>query len=118
MKHQKSNPKLNRSATHRKALIRNQAIHFIIHGILQTTHARVKVVRSFVEKLVTIARDGNTFNNRRHAKQILPYSEVALEKLFKEVAPRYVSRPGGYTAIRLLPHRISDTASIARLEWV
>lgn len=118
MNHQSGKRKLNMAAPHRRAFIRNQAIHLILNGELTTTHARVKEVRSFVEKLVTLARSGNTFNNRRRAYQIIPYSEEGLEKLFKEIAPRYVDRPGGYTRIHIMPRRLSDTASIARLSWV
>lgn len=103
---------------HRKALIRNQTILFIEQGSLTTTKARIKVVRSFAEKLVTLARAGNTFNARRAAKALLPYKDEALVKLFAEIAPRYVQRPGGYTRIIPLGKRVSDTAEIARLEWV
>ena len=68
--------------------------------------------------MVTWAAKGNDFNARRRAKQILPYSEVALEKLFKELAPQYVTRPGGYTRILRLGRRPSDSANMARLQWV
>jgi large subunit ribosomal protein L17 len=118
MNHQNGRKKLNLSAPHRRALLRNQVIHFILNGSLTTTKARVREVRSFAEKLVTLARQGNTFNPRRRAKQLLPYSDDALVKLFMEIAPRYTERPGGYTRIYNLPQRMSDTAQIARLEWV
>ncbi len=118
MKHQKSRRKLNLSADHRKAFIRNQTMHLIMYGSLTTTHARTKEVRIFAEKLVTVAREGLNFNNWRRAEMMLPYSKKCLEKLFKEVAPQYVTRPGGYTRIHILPHRLSDTAKIARLSWV
>lgn len=118
MRHQIDRQKLNLPSPHRKAMLRNQVISLITYGHLVTTKARIKEVRRLAEKLVTLAREGNTFNARRRAKAILPYKEEALVKLFKEIAPRYVSRPGGYTRIINLPRRISDTASIARLEWV
>lgn len=102
----------------RKALLRNQLISFILNGSLTTTKTRVKEVKRFAEKLVTLARDGNTFNNRRRAKAMLPYKEEALVKLFTEIAPRYVTRPGGYTRVYNMGRRLSDTAQIARLEWV
>ncbi len=105
-------------AKHRKAVLRNQAILFITEGSLTTTKARAKEVRRFAEKLVTIAREGNTMNARRKAKALLPYKEEALVKLFMEIAPRYVQRPGGYTRIIPLGRRVSDTAEIAKLEWV
>lgn len=118
MRHQKARKKLNLSADHRRALIRNQTISLIMHGHIVSTKARVKEVRRFAEKLVTLARDGNDFNARRRARSILPYKDDALTKLFKEIAPRYANRPGGYTRIIPLGHRASDTAPIARLEWV
>ena len=79
----------------------------------------MKEVQKLAEKLVTIARKGsNDFNARRRARALLPYKEEALLKLFKEVAPRYIDRPGGYTRVIPLGKRASDTATIARLEWV
>jgi len=116
--HQNGRKKLNVSGSHRRSLLRNQAILMITHGSLTTTKARVKEVRRFVEKLVTLARKGNTFNARRRAKSLLPYKEQALIKLFMEIAPRYTNRPGGYTRIIPLGRRVSDTAEVAKLEWV
>jgi large subunit ribosomal protein L17 len=118
MNHQSGRKKLNLPSNHRRALIRNQALTLIMHGSLTSTKARVKEVRRFVEKLVTLAREGNTFNARRQAKALLPYKDEALETLFKDIAPRYVQRPGGYTRIISLGKRESDTATIAKLEWV
>ena len=118
MKHQSGRKKLNLSSPHRRALLRNQVITLIEYGHLVTTKARAKEVRRFAEKLVTLAREGNEFNIRRRAKALLPYKEEALLKLFKEIAPRYINRPGGYTRIIPLGRRQSDTAYIARLEWV
>jgi len=118
MKHQSGRKKLNLNGSHRKALLRNQVIHLITYGHLVTTKARVKEVRRLAERLITIAREGNTFNARRRAKAMLPYKDSALVKLFTDIAPKYVNRPGGYTRIRSLGQRVSDTAPIARLEWV
>jgi len=118
MKHQCGRKKLNMSAAHRRAMLRNQAILFIMEGTLVSTKVRVKEVRRFAEKLVTLARDGNNFNARRRAKMLLPYKDEAIVKLFSEIAPRYVQRTGGYTRIRPLARRNSDTAEIAKLEWV
>ena len=118
MKHQIKSKKLNLKSPHRKALLRNQLIMFILHGHLTTTKAHVKEVQRFAEKMVTLAREGNNFNARRRAKSLLPYDDTALTKLFIEIAPRYVTRPGGYTRVLSLGRRPSDTAQIARLEWV
>lgn len=118
MKHQIGRKKLNLKSSHRKALLRNQTIHLITFGHLTTSKTTAKEVQRFAEKLVTVAREGNHFNVRRRALALLPYKEEALTKLFKEIAPRYVDRPGGYTRLIPLGQRISDTAQIARLEWV
>jgi large subunit ribosomal protein L17 len=118
MNHQNGRRKLNCSSKHRKALLRNQALLFIKYGVLRTTTARIKEVRKLVEKVVTIARNGNDFNARRKVMSILPYESRTVEKLFKEIAPKYVNRPGGYTRIRLMQQRLSDTAQIAQLTWV
>lgn len=118
MKHQCGRVKLNLAPSHRRAMLRNQVIMLIEYGHLVTTKARAQEVRRFAEKLVTLAREGNNFNSRRRAKAILPYKEEALVKLFNEIAPRYIHRPGGYTRIIPLGKRISDTATMAKLEWV
>ena len=117
MKHQIGKKKLNLRSPHRRALIRNQAIHFINYGCLQTTKARVKVVQQFTEKLITLARKGADFNTIRRVKQMIPYDNKAVKKLIQEIAPKYVDRPGGYTRVIPLGQRASDTATIARLEW-
>ena len=118
MNHQNGRKKLNLSGSHRKALLRNQVIHLITYGSLTSTKAMVKEVQRLAEKVVTVARVGNEFNARRRAKAILPYKESALIKLFTEIAPKYVDRPGGYTRVIPMGRRRSDTAYIARLEWV
>ncbi|OQA34836.1 MAG: 50S ribosomal protein L17 [Candidatus Dependentiae bacterium ADurb.Bin331] len=118
MKHQIGRKKLNMKPSHKRSVLRNQIISLINNGHLVTTKVRVQEVRKLTEKLITIAREGNTFNVRRRVKALLPYSDVALDKLFTEIAPKYVSRPGGYTRVISLGQRPSDTATIARLEWV
>lgn len=118
MKHQNGRVKLNMNSAHRRAVIRNQAISFIDNGHLVTTKARAQEVRRFVEKLVTIARSGNNFSNRRKVESIIPYKQESIEKLFIDIAPKYTQRPGGYTRIIPMGRRVSDTATVARLEWV
>lgn len=118
MKHQVGRKKLNVKSSHKRSLLRNQAMLLIEQGHLTSTKARVKEVRKLVERLVTIARKGKTFNQYRRAHMLLPYKKETLDKLFTDVAPRYTERPGGYTRIISLGKRPSDTASIARIEWV
>lgn len=118
MVHQSGKRKLNLKPAHKKSLIRNQVIHLITYGQLISTKAQVKEVQRYAEKLVTIARVGNDFNARRRVKALLPYKEEALKKLFVEIAPKYVQRPGGYTRVISLGRRMSDTAPVAKIEWV
>ncbi len=118
MKHQIGRKKLNRKPAHRRALVRNQVIHLINYGFLQTTKTRAKEVRKLAERMVTTAKKGWEFNTVRRVKKYLPYNQKAVEKLIKEIAPKYANRAGGYTRIILLGRRMSDTAKIARLEWV
>ena len=118
MNHQNGRKKLNKSASHRKALLRNQVIHFINYGVLQTTKPRLKEVQKLAEKVVTLSRKGYDYNTIRRIKKLLPYSNDAVKKVIKEIAPKYVGRPGGYTRVIPLGRRESDTALIARLEWV
>jgi len=118
MLHQNGRKKLNMKSAHRRALLRNQVIHLIKFGILQTTKARAKEVQRLAEKVTTIARQGYDFNTIRRVKAILPYDDNAVVKLIKEIAPKYLTRPGGYTRLIPLGVRVSDTAPVARLEWV
>ena len=118
MRHRKARKKLNLKPAHKRSMMRNQVIHLITFEKLVTTKARVKEVRKLAEKLVTIAKKGNDFNAIRRATALLPYKKEALIKLFKEIAPKYVTRAGGYTRIISLGRRLSDTAEIAQLEWV
>ena len=118
MRHQNGRKKLNLRPAHRRAMLRNQAIFLIDYGHVVSTKVRIKELRKFAEKLVTIAREGNTFNVRRRINSLLPYKQDIAIKLVKEVAPRYVDRPGGYTRVIPMGKRLSDTADLARLEWV
>ncbi|HEX2977814.1 MAG TPA: 50S ribosomal protein L17 [Candidatus Babeliales bacterium] len=118
MKHQIGRKKLNMKPSHKRSVMRNQIITLIMHGHLESTKVRVQEVRKQVEKLVTLARQGNTFSVRRRVHSLVPYNNDAIDKLFKDIAPKYVSRPGGYTRVIPMGQRESDTATIARLEWV
>ena len=118
MKHQYGRSKLNLKSAHRRALLRNQVIHLIKFGSLQTTKMRAQEVQRWADKIVTVARTGYDFNTIRRVKQLLPYDATAVTKLIKEIAPKYVGRQGGYTRLIPMGQRISDTAPVARLEWV
>jgi large subunit ribosomal protein L17 len=119
MRHLKGRKKLNLKASHRKAYLRNQVINLINYGHITLSLATAKEVRRFAEQMVTLAAKNPTdFNAKRRAKQLLPYSDVALEKLFSDIGPAHVNRPGGYTRILRLGRRAADSAVMARLQWV
>lgn len=118
MRHQSGKSKLNVKPAHRKSLVRNQVIHLFKYGFLHTTKARAKEVQRLAEKVTTLAKNGSNFNTIRRIKQVLPFNDEVVSKIIVEVAPKYINRPGGYTRVINLGRRPSDTAKMARLEWV
>ncbi len=116
--HQNGRKKLNMKSSHRCAVLRNQMIHLVKYGFLQTTVARAKEVQRHIEKIVTIARKGYCYATMRLVLKELPYDKMAAVRLVRDIAPQYVARNGGYTRRILLGTRPSDTAPIARIEWV
>ncbi|NIZ40229.1 50S ribosomal protein L17 [Entomospira entomophila] len=108
--------RLGRNASHRRALLKNLATSLIMHGKIQTTQAKAKELRSFVEKLVTRARV-DSVHNRRMVARVITEKDVA-KKLFTEVAPRYVGRPGGYTRIVKIGQRRGDASEMVVIEFV
>jgi len=118
MKHQNGRRKLNRKPAHRKALLRNQIIHFIRYGFLQTTKPRIKEVQRLVEKLITVSKLGYNFNTIRRVKQALPYDSEMVTKLIQEIAPKYIDRNGGYTRVLKIGRRAGDSAEMAIIELV
>jgi len=117
VRHQRKRHKLSRSASHRKALLRNLCKEVIDHERIQTTEAKAKAVKPEVEKLITLAKRGD-LHARRQALSALGQDKFVVYKLFEEVAPRYVDRPGGYTRILKLGPRSSDATEMVLLELV
>ena len=117
MRHQRKRHKLSRTASHRKALLRNLCKEVIDHERIQTTEAKAKAVRPEVEKLITLAKRGD-LHARRQALFQLGQDKFVVYKLFEEVAPRYADRPGGYTRILKLGPRRSDATEMVLLELV
>jgi len=115
MRHRKAGRQLRRTSEQKLALMRNLASSLIEHGAIETTEAKAKELRPFVEKLITKARAG-TLHARRHAVRHVHKRETA-DKLFQEIGPRFVSRPGGYTRILKTGHRKGDGAEMARIEF-
>ena len=116
MRHRKAGRQLRRTSEQRLALLRNLASSLIEQGAIETTEAKAKELRPFVEKLITKAKSG-TLHARRLAVRHVHKRETA-DKLFREVGPKFATRPGGYTRILKLGHRRGDGADMARIELV
>ncbi len=104
-----------RDINERKALFKELMNELVLHESINTTHEKAKAIRGQVEKLVTKAK-----RKEADARQFIqPYlSEVAVDKLIKDIAPRFATRPGGYTRIIKTGRRFSDNAATAIIEWV
>jgi large subunit ribosomal protein L17 len=140
MRHLKAGRRLNRNAAHRLALFRNLTLALIRHERIITTVAKAKEVRPFIEKLITLAKKGGLHNRRLVLARLGPPSKAEVRpedaevlkdkppdaderhviiKLFNEIAPRYVDRPGGYLRIlKRTERRLGDAGETAYLEFV
>jgi large subunit ribosomal protein L17 len=116
MRHRVGGRKLQRTASHRSALFRNQAAALIKHEQITTTLAKAKELRPYVEKLVTLAKKGGLSNRRLAHARLL--DETQLKKLFEVLAERYAGRNGGYTRVIKAGIRPSDAAAMAIIEFV
>ena len=116
MRHRKAGRQLRRTSEQKLALMRSLAASLIEHGAIETTEAKAKELRPFVEKLITKARSG-TLHDRRLAGRHVQKRETA-DKLFQELGPRFAKRAGGYTRILKIGHRKGDGADMARIELV
>ena len=116
MRHRKAGRALRRTSEQKLALMRNLASSLIEHGAIETTEAKAKELRPFVEKLITKARSG-TLHDRRIAGKHVHKRETA-DKLFQEIGPKFSKRAGGYTRILKTGHRKGDGAEMARIELV
>lgn len=116
MRHRKAGRRLGMPTDRRRALMRNLAEALLLHEGINTTEARAKELRRFVERLVTLGKRGD-LNARRLALRRLP-NKLIVEKLFDVYGPRYRTRPGGYTRIVKLGPRHGDNAAMARIEFV
>ncbi len=109
-------PRLGGSPSHEKFILANLATDLFIHEKVATTESKAKAVRPLAEKLITKARKGDLHSRRLVMKTIT--NKEAVHKLFEEVAPRYIERPGGYTRITKLGPRRGDGAEEAIIELV
>ena len=116
MRHKVGHRKLQRTSSHRAALLRNMAAALIKHEQITTTTAKARELRPYAEKLITLAKRGGLSNRRLAHSRLL--DDAQLTKLFDVLAPRYGSRDGGYTRIVKAGFRASDAAPIAIIELV
>jgi large subunit ribosomal protein L17 len=116
MRHKHGGRKLQRTSSHRIALLRNLSASLIKHEQITTTVSKARELRPYVEKLITLAKHGGLSNRRLAFARLL--DETQLAKLFDELAPRYATRAGGYTRIVKAGLRASDAAPIAIIELV
>ena len=108
--------KLGRTSDQRKAMLRQLTTDLLEHGKLETTVYRAKEVQPVVEKMITLGKKGDLAAYRR-ALAFITKEDVA-NKLFKEVAPKYADRNGGYTRVTRLGPRRGDAAEVAVIELV
>lgn len=116
MRHNKNFNHLGRQAGHRKALMSNMASSLILHKRIETTVAKAKAVRQFIEPLVTKSKDDST-HSRRIVFSYLKQKEAVTE-LFRTIAPKIAERPGGYTRILKTGFRLGDAADMCIIEFV
>ena len=116
MRHRHGLRKLNRTSSHRLAMLRNMCNSLITHEAIKTTVPKAKELRRVVEPLITLAKEP-TLANRRLAFD-RTRDRAVVTKLFNELGPRYQARPGGYTRILKMGFRVGDNAPMAFVELV
>lgn len=116
MRHRKAGRRLGRTTSHRKATMQSLAVALFTHYAIETTLAKAKELRRFAEPLVTMAKK-DTLANRRRAFAALR-DKGAVKRLFDEIGPTNVDRPGGYTRVLKLGPRLGDAALMSRIELV
>ena len=107
---------LSRTASHKRATLRNMATSLFRHGRIETTTAKAKELRPYAERLITLAKRGDLHARRLAGRKIS--DRQALGKLFDEIGPRYADRPGGYTRIMKVGLRRGDAAEMSLIELV
>ena len=116
MRHLKTGRKFGRTSAHRKALFRNMVTALIDKERIRTTLAKAKELRGKVEKTITLGKKG-TLHARRYALKLVA-DKGSLKKIFGPLSERYANRPGGYTRVIKLGHRLGDDAPMAFIELV
>ncbi len=116
MRHRKNFNHLSRKTAHRKAMLANMANSLIIHKRISTTTAKAKALRMYVEPLITRSKEDTTHSRRIVFSHL--QDKDAVSELFRDVAPKIVNRPGGYTRILKTGNRLGDAADMCIIELV
>lgn len=114
MRHNNAFRKLNRTSSHRLAMFRNMSNSLLRHEVITTTLPKAKELRSYVEPVITLGKEPS-LSNRRAAFNKLRDRQI-VTKLFDELGPRYITRPGGYVRILKFGYRKGDNAPMALVE--
>ena len=116
MRHRKHNGSLGLPTAHRRALLANLATALLTHGRIETTQAKARAIRPYVEKLISLGKAGD-LHSRRQALAKLRHRPI-VDRLFNDVAPVFSERPGGYTRMIKTRYRAGDAAPMAIVELV
>ena len=116
MRHRIAGRKLSRPTAHRWALYRNLVADLFRYGKIVTTEAKAKEIRSLAEKMITLGKEGSLASRRRALAFVT--DKKLVDKIFNEIAPKYLERPGGYTRVVKLGRRVGDGAPLAQIEMV
>jgi len=116
MRHQVRGNRLNRPASHKRAMLRNMVTSLFLHERITTTLTKAKEARRYTERMITFAKRGD-LNSRRQAARFVNDPKI-LQKLFSDIGPRFADRPGGYTRVIRVGIRKGDDAPMAILELV
>lgn len=114
MRHRMAGRNFSRPTDHRMAMLRNLVVSVLTSEKIVTTEPKAKEIRGLVDQVITLAKKGDNVSQRRAISLI--HNEEAVKKAFKELAPRFASRNGGYTRVLKLGYRVGDGAPTARLE--
>lgn len=116
MRHGKIKTRLNRTSSHRAALLRNMASSLIEFEKIETTLPKAKVLRSYIERLITLGKSDTTARRRIAFSRLR--SKNATSKLFKDLGPRFLDRPGGYVRIIKTGYRAGDASPLGLIEFI
>ena len=116
MRHRYSGRKLNMTSSHKRAMFRNMTASLVEHELIKTTLPKAKELRGFAEPLITLAKQDSVANRRLAFDRLR--SKATVGKLFSDLGPRYLERPGGYLRILKCGRRSGDNAPMAYVELV